>query len=71
MTSSSTEFYEWLIRVTALIRAQKEPREQELFEIFVKELGQVLQFDHLAKYDEAVNAFSWYAGCFVASIKRA
>jgi hypothetical protein len=36
-----------------LIRAQKGPQEQELFEIFVKELGQVLQFDHLAKYDAA------------------
>jgi hypothetical protein len=62
MGSSSIEFYDWLIRVTTLIRAQTEPQEQDLFEIFVKELGQVLQFDHLAKYDSAVNTFSWYAG---------
>jgi hypothetical protein len=34
MKSSSTEFYEWLIRVTNLIRAQPDPHEQELFKIF-------------------------------------
>jgi hypothetical protein len=62
MGSSRVEFYDWLIRVTSLIRAQKGPQEQELFEIFVKELGQVLQFDHLAKYDAAVNTFSWHVG---------
>jgi hypothetical protein len=62
MATSSIEFYDWLIRITALIRAQKEPQEQDLFEIFVKELAQVLQFDHLAKYDAVLNRFSWYAG---------
>jgi formate hydrogenlyase transcriptional activator len=62
MASSNIEFYDWLIRVTTLIRAQKEPQEQDLFEIFVKELAQVLQFDHLAKYDAVLNRFSWYAG---------
>jgi formate hydrogenlyase transcriptional activator len=62
MAYSSTEFYDWLIRVTNLIRAQKEPQEQDLFEIFVKELGEVIQFDHLAKYDAVLNKFSWYAG---------
>lgn len=62
MISSSTDFCEWLIRVTSLIRVQKEPQEQDLFEIFVKELGHVLPFDHLAKYDAALNRFSWYAG---------
>ena len=62
MASSSIEFYDWLIRVTTLIRAEKEPQEEDLFEIFVKELGQVLQFDHLAKYDAVSNTFSWYAG---------
>jgi hypothetical protein len=47
MASSSIEFYDWLIRVTTLIRAEKEPQEEDLFEIFVKELGQVVvgQFD--------------------------
>ena len=62
LASSSTEFYEWLIRVTTSIRAQKEPHEQDLLEIFVRELGQVLSFDHLAKYDAASNRFSWYVG---------
>jgi formate hydrogenlyase transcriptional activator len=62
MTRSSTEFYDWLIRVTTLIRAQKDPQEQELFEISCRELGQVLQFDELAKYDAASNTFNWYAG---------
>lgn len=62
MARSSTEFYEWLIRVATLIWAQKEPRERDLFEISVSELGQVLQFDHLAMYDAASNRFSWYAG---------
>jgi hypothetical protein len=33
-----------------------------LFELLVKELGQVLRFDHIAKYDAAVNTFSWYGG---------
>src|SRR4029077_3999565 len=45
-----------------LIRAQQDPEEQELFEIFCRELGQVLQFDSLAKYDGASNTFSWFAG---------
>jgi hypothetical protein len=62
VATSSIEFYDWLIRVTTLIRAQKEPHEEDLFRIFVKELGQVLQFDHLAKYDAVSNRFSWYAG---------
>src|SRR5260370_42181574 len=62
MAYSSTEFYDWLIRVTTLIRAQKDPQELELFEIFCRELGQVLQFDELAKYDAASNTFNWFAG---------
>jgi len=62
MAYSSTEFYDWLIRVTTLIRAQKDPQEQQLFEIFCRELRQVLQFDELAKYDAASNRFNWYAG---------
>ena len=62
MKYSSTEFYDWLIRVTTVIRGQKDPQELELFEIFGRELGQVLQFDHLAKYDPTSNTFHWYAG---------
>jgi len=51
MARSSAEFYEWVIRVTNLIRAQQDPHDRELFEIFARELGQVLPFDALGKYD--------------------
>jgi len=44
--------YESLIRIAASVRAQKEPRE--LFAILVEELGQVLQFDAIAQYDEVL-----------------
>jgi formate hydrogenlyase transcriptional activator len=54
------ESYEWLIRVATLIRAQKEPKPRELFDIFVRELGQIVQFDALAKFDEASNTIEWY-----------
>ena len=43
--------------VTTLVRAQKDPQERELFEIFCRELSQVLQFDEFAKYDAASNTF--------------
>src|SRR5262249_14745290 len=62
MANSSTEFYDWLIKVTTLIRSQHDPQEQELFELFCRELGQVLQFDELAKYDAASNKVNWFAG---------
>jgi hypothetical protein len=57
MASSSPEFYDWLNRVTTLIRALKDPQEHELFEIFCRELSHVFQFDELAKYDAASNTF--------------
>ena len=42
------ERYEWLFSMETWIRTQKELRAQNLFGTFVRELGQVLQFDALA-----------------------
>ncbi len=50
--------YESLIRLAASVRAQREP--QELFGILVHELGQVLQFDAIAQYDEQSNKVNWH-----------
>jgi formate hydrogenlyase transcriptional activator len=58
--SSIAERYEWLIGITTLIRAQKEPQPGELFDIFVRELSRVVQFDALAKFDEASDRVDWY-----------
>src|ERR1700744_3502737 len=59
----TAERYESLIRIATSIRSQKEPRE--LFEILVRELGQVIQFDGIAQYDEASNKVAFYfcPGC--------
>jgi formate hydrogenlyase transcriptional activator len=59
----TAERYESLIRIATSIRSQKEPRE--LFEILVRELGQVVQFDGIAQFDEESNkvAFHLCAGC--------
>jgi hypothetical protein len=62
MARSSAEFYEWLIRVTNLIRAQQDPEDGEPFELFVRELGEVLSFDTLSKFDATSATFHWYAG---------
>ena len=62
MARSNAEFYEWLIRVTNLIRAQKDPHDRELFELFARELGEVLSFDALSKFDATSSTFHWYAG---------
>jgi hypothetical protein len=43
------ERYEWLIGMVTWIRVQEKPQLQKLFGTFVLELGQVLQFDALAK----------------------
>jgi formate hydrogenlyase transcriptional activator len=60
---STAERYEALIRIAAAVRAQTEPRK--LFGILVHELGQVLQFDAIAQYDERSNKVDWHlgAGC--------
>src|SRR6516162_4547186 len=56
------ERYEWLFSMVTWIRTQKELRAQSLFETFVRELGQVLQFDALAKFDPGPNRVEWYLG---------
>ena len=60
---STTERYESLIRIASSVRAQKDPRD--LFGILVHELGQVLQFDAIAQFDEASNKVDWHLcpGC--------
>ena len=50
--------YEALIRIAASIRDQKETRE--LFDMLAHELGQVLQFDGMAQFDEASNKVAWH-----------
>jgi len=55
---STAQRYESLIRIAASIRAQTDPRE--LFDILVQELGQVIQFDAIAQFDEASNKIHWY-----------
>lgn len=50
--------YQSLIRIAASIRAQKDARS--LFGILVHELGQVLQFDGIAQFDEAANKVDWH-----------
>jgi formate hydrogenlyase transcriptional activator len=62
MARSSTEFYEWLIRVTNLIRDQQDPHGRELFELFARELAGVLPFDVLSKFDATTATFHWYGG---------
>jgi formate hydrogenlyase transcriptional activator len=60
---STATRYESLIRLAASVRAQREP--QELFGILVHELGQVIQFDGIAQYDERSNKINWHMcpGC--------
>src|ERR1700722_15697976 len=57
---STAERYEALIRIASAVRAQTEPRK--LFGILVHELGQVLQFDAIAQYDERSNKVDWHLG---------
>ncbi|MDP8989940.1 MAG: GAF domain-containing protein [Acidobacteriota bacterium] len=60
---STAARYESLIRIAASVRAQKEP--QDLFRLLIKELGQVVQFDAIAQYDESSNKVHWHmcSGC--------
>src|SRR5580704_106282 len=60
---STAERYESLIRIATSIRAQRDARE--LFGVLVHELGQVVQFDAIAQYDEASNKVAWHlcSGC--------
>src|SRR6185312_1438241 len=60
---STAARYESSIRIAASVRAQKEP--QDLFRLLIEELGQVIQFDAIAQYDESSNKVSWHmcSGC--------
>jgi formate hydrogenlyase transcriptional activator len=60
---STADRYESLIRIAESIRALSDP--QELFGVLVHELGQVLQFDGIARFDEASNKVDFYLcpGC--------
>src|SRR5690348_682584 len=55
--------YESLIRIAASVRSQKEPRD--LFELLIRELGQVVRFDAIAQFDETSNKIHWHMcpGC--------
>ena len=60
---STAARYESLIRIAAAVRSQKEP--QNLFGLLIEELGQVIQFDAIAQYDESSNKVNWHmcSGC--------
>jgi formate hydrogenlyase transcriptional activator len=57
-SSSTAARYESLIRIAASVRSQKDP--QGLFELLVHELGQVIQFDAIAQYDETSSKVNWH-----------
>jgi len=60
---STAARYESLIRIAAAVRSQQDP--QDLFGLLVEELGQVVQFDAIAQYDEGSNKVHWHmcSGC--------
>ena len=60
---STAARYESLIRIAAAVRSQKE--SQDLFGLLVEELGQVVQFDAIAQFDESSNKVHWHmcSGC--------
>jgi formate hydrogenlyase transcriptional activator len=62
-SQSTAARYESLIRISAAVRSQKEPHD--LFGLLVEELGQVLQFDAIAQYDESSTKVHWHMcpGC--------
>jgi formate hydrogenlyase transcriptional activator len=62
-TPSTAARYEALIRIATSVRAQREP--QGLFEILARELGQVVQFDAIAQFDERSDKIHWHLcpGC--------
>ena len=55
---STAQRYESLIRIATSVRAASDPKE--LFGILVQELGQVLQFDGIAQFDERSNKVAWH-----------
>ena len=60
---STADRYESLIRIAASVRAQKEPKD--LFRLLIEELGQIIQFDAIAQFDESSNKVNWHmcSGC--------
>jgi formate hydrogenlyase transcriptional activator len=50
--------YESLIRIAALVRSQTKP--EDLFGLLIEELGQAIQFDAIAQYDEGSNKVHWH-----------
>ena len=60
---STAARYESLIRIAASVRAQKKP--EDLFRLLIEELGQVIQFDAIAQYDESSSKVHWHmcSGC--------
>lgn len=54
----ATVRYESLIRLTELIRAQRDPAG--LFCVLVHELKKVIPFDGIAQFDEAANKVNWH-----------
>src|SRR5581483_10833875 len=66
---STADRYEALIRIANSIRARTEPRE--LFEILAHELGQVIQFDAIAQFDEQANKVNWHLGVGCQKVNRA
>src|ERR1700690_3312468 len=55
---STAARYESLIRIAALVRSQKQP--EDLFGLLTEELGQAIQFDAIAQYDEGSNKIHWH-----------
>ena len=55
-----TARYESLIRLAEAIRTHELP--QDLFDILVRELASVVQFDAVAQYDEDLNKVNWHLG---------
>ncbi len=52
--------YESLIRLAEAIRTHQLPRD--LFQVLVRELANVVRFDAIAQYDEALNKVNWHLG---------
>ena len=52
--------YESLIRLGEAIRMQSDP--DQLFQVLVRELGNIVRFDAVAQYDEALNKVNWHLG---------
>jgi formate hydrogenlyase transcriptional activator len=54
--------YESLVRLAGAIRAHRDP--EKLFQILVRELRKVVQFDAIAQFDESANKVYWHLGQF-------